>query len=972
MLFFSCDLFFSTAMTDGDDAVAAAAEAAEAAEAVEAQAAAPQGAPPEADVHAAMTDAAPQLSAEQTEQVRKLQLLLDRTAQYSNFLGSSMGKVTYGGSSTGNAAEDNEKASSATTTAEAETTAASASTQPVVQGKAAPRKELGEKLSELPERRAAAARVAQPPTVTGGTLRPYQLDALNWLIQLFENGMNGILADQMGLGKTVTTIALLAHLWFMGVRGPFLVVAPVSTLSNWMAEFARWTPALPVVMYHGTKDERAALRQQILAMEGRAPSASPAAKRRRTSSGSSSTRRRSSTTKTEPQAATATATATMPVVVTSFEIAIKDSRFLMTHHWKYLVVDEAHRLKNFECKLICQLRQLHTESRLLLTGTPLQNSLTELWSLLNFLLPELFDDLASFKRWFDFTDVLESGSSAGTVSTALHSELVDKLHDVLKPFLLRRLKQDVEKSLPKKAEVVLYARQTPAQHAFYNAVKNRTFVCQGFSYNNLLMQLRKICNHPFLFPQEAIVKVFREADADDPAHTPSPLLAASPTPSLSPAYPPTDDSTVTLTGMRLRHPIVQQHQRQTVDDDKDGGDENDEDDDGDEGDDVAVIPTFRPTESPQTGTTTTGTTTAVKSKAPRSAWNVFMAERWAAYHLEHAEDKNCAGSSHNNTNAASMAALTSVFAREWRDLPAEERQRYQDKYLEEQRACEALRWEEEGGETPAPLTVDKLVGASGKMQLVHELLPVLRQQGHKVLVFSQMTRMLDILESYVALMGYRFSRIDGTMSQPERQQQIEAFNTDPDVFLFLLSTRAGGQGINLAAADTVIIYDSDWNPQMDLQAQDRCHRIGQTKPVVVYRLVTANSVDSRILKRARSKLFLERLVVGKGTFSRRTSTRLTANDIRELLSINNKGEERPITDAEIAKVLDRDYVISHLAAAAAAPAAPEDASSTTAADAPVDTAVSASTSISAASADGTSEDRSDAGFEYVAETKAAF
>ena len=896
------------------------------------------------------------------------------TAQYSNFLGSSMGKVTYGGSSgsSGSTAEE-EKGADATAPAEDTTAPAAAAAAAPAQTAKGPRKELAEKLSELPERRAAPARVAQPPTVTGGTLRPYQLDALNWLIQLFENGMNGILADQMGLGKTVTTIALLAHLWFMGVRGPFLVVAPVSTLSNWMAEFARWTPALPVVMYHGTKDERAALRQQILAMEGRAPA--PAAKRRRTSSSGSSSSS-STAKKTEAgQLPPAAAGATMPVVVTSFEIAIKDSRFLTTHHWKYLVVDEAHRLKNFECKLICQLRQLHTESRLLLTGTPLQNSLTELWSLLNFLLPELFDDLSSFKRWFDFTSVLEEGSSDGKVSTALHSELVDKLHDVLKPFLLRRLKQDVEKSLPKKAEVVLYARQTPAQLAFYTAVKNRTFVCQGFSYNNLLMQLRKICNHPFLFPQEAIVKVFSEADADDPARATSPLFAASPTPSLSPAYPPTDASgdsgdssgAVTLTGMRLRHPVKQQPVGADWKDGDEENEENEEDEeDEDEGDDVAVLPTFRASAAAEPSQTAATATAAAKNKVPRSAWNVFVAEKWAAYHLEHAEDKNCTGSSHNNTNAASMAQLTSVFAREWHDLPAEEKQRYQEKYLEEQRACEALRWggDDEDGATPAPLTVDKLVGASGKMQLVHELLPVLKQQGHKVLVFSQMTRMLDLLESYIALMGYRFSRIDGTMSQPERQQQIEAFNTDPDVFLFLLSTRAGGQGINLAAADTVIIYDSDWNPQMDLQAQDRCHRIGQTKPVVVYRLVTANSVDSRILKRARSKLFLERLVVGKGTFSRRTSTRLTANDIRELLSLNNKGEERPITDAEIAKVLDRDYVMSHLAAAAAA--APTDASTSGPADAATATAAAAGT------AEGTPEDRSDTGFEYIAESKAAF
>jgi len=229
-------------------------------------------------------------------------------------------------------------------------------------------------------------------------------------------------------------------------------------------------------------------------------------------------------------------------------------------------------------------------------------------------------------------------------------------------------------------------------------------------------------------------------------------------------------------------------------------------------------------------------------------------------------------------------------------------------------------------------------------------------------------------------MGYRFSRIDGTMSQPERQQQIESFNSDPEVFLFLLSTRAGGQGINLSSADTVIIYDSDWNPQMDIQAQDRCHRIGQTKPVVVFRLITANSVDSRVLKRARSKLFLERLVVGKGTFSRRTNTRLTANDIRDLLSMNNKGEERPITEAEIKKVLDRDYVISQHATATA-----EKAQTTTTATTKTEPSAEGSEQQQPVATDGSSETEAklkqenlqeqkeiDTGFEYVAESKATF
>lgn len=164
----------------------------------------------------------------------------------------------------------------------------------------------------------------------------------------------------MGLGKTITTISLIAHLWHMGVHGPFLIVAPVSTLANWISEFEKWTPTIPIVMYHGAKDERAKLREEILHLQKR--------------------QRRKMDPSAPAAAVAAAAQPSLPVVITSYEIAIRDCRHLMRHSWKYLVVDEAHRLKNFECKLIIGLRQLRTESRLLLTGTPLQNSLAELWS----------------------------------------------------------------------------------------------------------------------------------------------------------------------------------------------------------------------------------------------------------------------------------------------------------------------------------------------------------------------------------------------------------------------------------------------------------------------------------------------------------------------------------------------------------------------------------------------------------------
>eukprot|EP01121_Diplochlamys_sp_Union-15-3_P012282 TRINITY_DN3655_c0_g2_i1.p1 TRINITY_DN3655_c0_g2~~TRINITY_DN3655_c0_g2_i1.p1 ORF type:complete len:283 (+),score=49.62 TRINITY_DN3655_c0_g2_i1:42-890(+) len=205
----------------------------------------------------------------------------------------------------------------------------------------------------------------QPSNCTGGKLRHYQLEGLNWLIQLFENGINGILADEMGLGKTIITLSFLAHLWSKGVLGPFLIVAPVSTLSNWKSELAKWCPEIPYLLYYGKKEERKEMREKLVAS------------------------RKSNRSKG------------LPVVITSYNIAINDRKSLQVFKWKYLVVDEAHRLKNFNCKLIKELRVLYTDNRLLLTGTPLQNNLSELWSLLNFILPDIFDSVENFQSWYN-------------------------------------------------------------------------------------------------------------------------------------------------------------------------------------------------------------------------------------------------------------------------------------------------------------------------------------------------------------------------------------------------------------------------------------------------------------------------------------------------------------------------------------------------------------------------------------------
>eukprot|EP00965_Chrysotila_dentata_P235687 6200901-Pleurochrysis_carterae.AAC.2 len=290
---------------------------------------------------------------------------------------------------------------------------------------------------------------------------------VHWLVGLYENGLNGILGDEMGLGKTVQSIALLAHLRGMNVAGPFLVVGPLSTLHNWANEFRRWAPGMEAVVYHGSKEERARLRGTHWRQRGGGH---------------------------------------LPVMITSYEIVIRDVKELRAMRWKFVIIDEGHRLKNMNCRLIRELKNLCGTSecnRLLLTGTPLQNNLTELWSLLNFLLPAIFDDLDSFQAWFDF-DFSKENNEEKVLQGELQHSVVSKLHQILRPFLLRRLKADVELLIPPKVEYILFAALSEWQQAIYKEVLAKSFTTHDargkeVRLNNVLMQLRKCCNHPYLF-----------------------------------------------------------------------------------------------------------------------------------------------------------------------------------------------------------------------------------------------------------------------------------------------------------------------------------------------------------------------------------------------------------------------------------------------------------------------------------------
>ncbi|XP_072247710.1 lymphoid-specific helicase isoform X2 [Leuresthes tenuis] len=590
--------------------------------------------------------------------------------------------------------------------------------------------------------------IQQPELFTGGVMRWYQIEGIEWLRMLWENGINGILADEMGLGKTIQCIAHIAMMIEKKVMGPFLVVAPLSTLPNWISEFKRFTPEVSVLLYHGSQPERAKLLKQI--HRAQVP------------------------------------LGMYPVVVTSFEISMIDRKLLQRFQWKYLIVDEGHRIKNLNCRLVRELKTLPTDNKLLLTGTPLQNNLAELWSLLNFLLPEVFDDLKSFESWFDINTL---GEAETVVVAERERNILSMLHQILTPFLLRRLKSDVTLEVPPKKELIVYAPLTAKQEAFYTAVVNKT-----------------------------IAKMLGQEKTDAPI-------------------------VLTLSGRPKRH------SRKVVD--------------------------YKETE----------------------ADTAFALEKYLDRVRKEAEQ--------------SPSPVLDVQS----PLDSQINLKLQNILMLLKRCCNhpyLVQYPLDPATQEFKID-EQLVQSSGKFLILDRLLPALKKRGHKVLIFSQMTSILDILMDYCYLRGFQYSRLDGSMSYADRDENMTKFSKDPEVFLFLLSTRAGGLGINLTAADTVIIFDSDWNPQADLQAQDRCHRIGQTKPVVVYRLVTANTIDQKILERASAKRKLEQMVIHKNKFKggkaelKQSKSCIDLDELRELLRV--KGPEKEVKASRGKVISDKDLEI---------------------------------------------------------------
>ncbi|KAI1361774.1 SNF2 family N-terminal domain-containing protein [Xylaria arbuscula] len=723
---------------------------------------------------------------------------------------------------------------------------------------------------------AGLALKGQPKIMSGGTMRDYQLEGLTWMYEICLQGMSGILADEMGLGKTIQVISLVALLreqeeYF----GPHLVIAPLSTLSNWQDEFQKWTPSIPFVLYHGTPEERQQIfRDKIMKHYQKG---SPSQK--------------------------------FPVVCTSYEMVLRDRAALSKIEWAFIVVDEGHRMKNADAKLFRELQQFKSATRLLITGTPLQNNLKELWSLLHFLMPETFLDWEAFEVWFDFSDLQDEEGTAQFIEDKESQSLVSKIHKVLQPLLLRRIKADVAAYLPKKREYVLYAPMTKEQTDLYNVINDKKTDTRTYLESKVVERLTEASNTPNGSRRSS--RQSSRAASSHKAETPPPTKNNAFTMLMRPKNKPSAESNGVT---RNSSPATRTASKRKTSP-------------------TSEASASKSAKSSRQSTPSAPSTTARSRGRPRKNVSYKVSddadddkldddafEDMLAKELEDQDESNDEFQDVDKIQRADTLELAkSQIASKKLGNPL----------MQLRLVCNSPHnfynpWAYDTGGS----VDESIVTASGKMLLLDRLLPALFKNGHKVLIFSQFKTQLDILHDYCSeLRKWNVCRIDGSVSQEDRRQQIKDFNEDRDYKVFLLSTRAGGQGINLATADTVILFDSDWNPQQDLQAQDRCHRIGQTRPVIIYRFATKGTVEEELLLSADAKRRLEKLVIKKGGFKNMSQKLDNSEDIdKETLKAlllkdgeiyKHSGGDKILSEEDIEILLDRSDAAFDRAAAGA-------------------------------------------------------
>ncbi|TPX35898.1 hypothetical protein SmJEL517_g01823 [Synchytrium microbalum] len=716
------------------------------------------------------------------------------------------------------------------------------------------------------------------PSLLKGTLREYQHVGLDWMANLYRNGLNGILADEMGLGKTIQTISLLSWLAVdKGIWGPHLIIVPTSVLLNWEFEFKKFAPGFKILTYYGNPKERKEKRQGW----------------------------------SKPNA--------FHVVITSYQLVLQDHGSFRRKEWQYLILDEAHNIKNFRSQRWQNLLMFNARRRLLLTGTPLQNNLMELWSLLYFLMPKGitstmpsgFANQKEFQEWFSnpMDKMIETTDTMNDETR----ETVGKLHTVLRPYLLRRLKKDVEKQMPGKYEHVLYCRLSTRQRFLYDDFLSRAETRQNLasgnymSIINCLMQLRKVCNHPDLFEVRPILTSFiMSSQVMDVLELDQFLIQRQLFKNQDEAEA---NSNINLDLFNLSNMI--RHESMSA---YDGEILSELDCRG------AFEQAVKAAEMNEAGLRAIAPQTPnfwkltelIKTVHAESAAQILQDTKQSAYvNRFRSTSRPIYGWSLRRQarllggRAIDMVNLPTTTQSELLDLPdalrdlvapysrrADELQDvlthfafvtppvrivgrviglYNDDSVELVKSTEPatsqLVHNVATGLTIAFPDKRLLQYDCGKLQALDSLLRKLKAGSHRALIFTQMTKMLDVLEQFLNIHGHRYLRLDGATKVEQRQVLMERFNTDKRILVFILSTRSGGLGMNLTGADTVIFYDSDWNPAMDAQAQDRAHRIGQTRDVHIYRLISEHTIEENMLKKANQKRLLDNIVIAKGDFT---------------------------------------------------------------------------------------------------------
>ncbi|PHH66736.1 hypothetical protein CDD81_5868 [Ophiocordyceps australis] len=757
------------------------------------------------------------------------------------------------------------------------------------------------------------------PFLLRGTLREYQHDGLDWLAGLYMNNTNGILADEMGLGKTIQTIALLAHLaCFHEVWGPHLVVVPTSVMLNWEMEFKKWCPGFKILAYYGSQEER---------------------KRKRQGWNNDDV---------------------WNVCITSYQLVLQDQQVFKRRRWHYMILDEAHNIKNFKSQRWQTLLGFNTHSRLLLTGTPLQNNLTELWSLLFFLMPSEngvggFADLQEFHDWFHKPEsqILESGRDQMDEEA---KAIISKLHKVLRPYLLRRLKADVEKQMPAKYEHVELCRLSKRQRELYDGFLSRSDTKETLasgnymSIINCLMQLRKVCNHPDLFIDRPIMTSFRMQKSVAAGFEVTErrlrgsLLAEDGMASVNFGF---------LNLVPAEHEKLDTMHAETVSR-------------------LALGESLMRLGEVQKARAQETCSELNPSTIKSTLAHVEKAARWSRFEeVQHSLYLNSLRRQQRPIYGCNVVNLVNMAAHR---RPCRPRPKVPHKImawfendstfvkammptLDERADALKTAIDKFSCVTPAVVTRDLnpfLLGRRGiqaftecdlelsapvrwapflpkeapidpwqvarmrlsiqfpdkrllqydcgKLQVLDKLLRKLQSGGHRALIFTQMTKVLDVLERFLNIHGHKYLRLDGATKVEQRQIMTDRFNNDDRILCFILSTRSGGLGINLTGADTVIFYDQDWNPAMDKQCQDRCHRIGQTRDVHIYRLISEHTIEANILRKASQKQMLDDVVIQEGEFTTDYFNRLSVRDVlTENVDLTSEGVAA--ADAALDRVL---------------------------------------------------------------------